>query len=405
MSTTQNYAPGAARPGAAAAPEAAGEGRGTTGASFMPTNEHELLAALNGIPQVDFPRNLQLAVAAGRQMSSILAEVVALRRGPGKLTPNEYFYYRLWEPQLTRERRRQFVGKQAQQPMHIACNDTGWYAAAADKLLFHTLMAGAGLPTPSLLAVTGPDRVAPSGQMLPDADSVARFLRDPQHYPLFAKPIDGKYSIAVVSADAYDPQTDNVLLQGGLCTSPGRLAETLTGRPAGYVLQRRMAADPRLAEQFGPRLWSVRLLLLLTADGPVIHRAVAKIATGNNPADNFWRRGNMVGAVDLASGRIGRVVQGTGAEMAINGPHPDTGHTITGTQIPGWAALTTLAVTAARLLPAIRTQSWDIALTDCGPVPLEVNFGGDLNLAQLAAGAGALDDRYSRHLQACGYRL
>jgi len=134
-------------------------------------------------------------------MSSILAEVVALRRGPGKLTPNEYFYYRLWEPYLTRDDRRRFVGKQAQQPMHVACNDTGWYAAAADKLLFHTLMAGAGLPTPELLAVAGPGRLAPSGPVLPDADSAARFLRNPRHYPMFAKPIDGKYSIAVFSAD------------------------------------------------------------------------------------------------------------------------------------------------------------------------------------------------------------
>ena len=44
------------------------------------------LAALNGIPQVHFPSNLQAAVAAGRRMTSILREVVALRRGPGKLT-------------------------------------------------------------------------------------------------------------------------------------------------------------------------------------------------------------------------------------------------------------------------------------------------------------------------------
>jgi len=391
--------------GVSAAPTDAGECRGASNAAPMATGDDGLFTALNGIPQVDFPRNLQLALAAGRRMSSILAEVVVLRRGPGKLTPNEYFYYRLWEPHLTRDDQRRFVGKQAQQPMHIACNDTGWYAAAADKLLFHTLMAGAGLPTPELLAVAGPGRLTPSGPVLPDADSVARFLRNPRHYPLFAKPINGKYSIAVISADAYDPETDSVLQQGGLRTSVAVLAETLAGRPAGYMVQRRMAPDPRLSGLFGPRLWSVRLLVLLMADGPVIHRAVVKIATGDNPADNFWRHGNMVGAVDLASGDIGRVVQGTGAEMVVGSSHPDTGIPITGIWIPRWAALTALAVEAAKLLPAIRTQSWDIALTDAGPVPLEVNFGGDLNLAQLASGAGVLDERYRGHLHTCGYRL
>ena len=53
----------------------------------------------------------------------------------------------------------------------------------------------------------------------------------------------------------------------------------------------------------------------------------------------------------------------------------------------------------------IRTQSWDVALTDKGPVLLEVNFGGDLNLAQLAHGTGVLDDAYANHLRRCGYRL
>jgi hypothetical protein len=32
---------------------------------------------------------------------------------------------------------------------------------------------------------------------------------------MFAKPIAGKYSLSVVSADRYDPSTDEVLLLGG----------------------------------------------------------------------------------------------------------------------------------------------------------------------------------------------
>ena len=61
--------------------------------------------------------------------------------------------------------------------------------------------------------------------------------------------------------------------------------------------------------------------------------------------------------------------------------------------------------TASQLFPGIRTQSWDIAITDRGMVSLEVNWGGDLNLAQLAYGAGVLDDDYRRHLRSCGYQF
>jgi len=53
----------------------------------------------------------------------------------------------------------------------------------------------------------------------------------------------------------------------------------------------------------------------------------------------------------------------------------------------------------------IRTQSWDVALSDQGPGFLEVNFGGDLNLAQLANGKGVLDEGYIEHLRECGFRI
>ena len=374
-------------------------------ASAPATGQDSLLASLNGIPQVDFPANLQAAVTAGRRMTPILREVVALRIGPGRLTPNEYFWYRLWEPQLTRGEKRRFIGKQAQQPMHIACNNTGWYATAADKLLFHTLMTGAGLPTPELLAITHPARRVSRVQVLAGQDAIAAFLRSPTHYPIFAKPIDGKYSLAVVNADRYDAATDQVLLRGDAPVSAADLAESLAEREAGFLLQRRLEPAPEIAELFGSRLWSVRVLLLVTPAGPLIHSAVAKIPTGQNPADNFWRAGNMLGAIDKETGLVSRVVQGTGAEMVVNPAHPDTGLSIVGQRIPGWASLMTMAEEASRLLPGLRTQSWDIALSAAGPVPLEVNFGGDLNLAQLAYGAGVLDDRYEGHLRSCGYRI
>ena len=194
-----------------------------------------------------------------------------------------------------------------------------------------------------------------------------------------------------------------MLLLGGERKTVENLAADLAGG-TGYVIQRRLDGDARLAGIFGPRLWSVRALILVGPSGPVIHRAVAKIATDNNPADNFWRHGNMLGAIELETGFISRVVRGTGVEMSLNEAHPDTRRPIIGTLIPQWEALTRLAVSAAEILPGIRTQSWDIAITAEGPVLLEVNYGGDLNLAQLAHGAGVLDERYTEHLARWGYR-
>ena len=54
------------------------------------------------IPPVDLPANLSAALGAGKKAIEIVGDVLALRKGPGKLTPQEYFYYRLWDTQRER---------------------------------------------------------------------------------------------------------------------------------------------------------------------------------------------------------------------------------------------------------------------------------------------------------------
>jgi hypothetical protein len=366
--------------------------------------ETQTYDSLSGIPRIDIQENLNLALSTKRSVLSILREILALWRGPGRLTPQEYFYYRLWDPSIPLDEKRRFVGKHAQNAMHLACNSQYWYCAAADKILFHTIMTGAQMPVPDLIAISAEGRAIPGIPNLTDADTLAALLRKPELYPLFMKEVGGKYSLSVISADRYDPVRDEVVLLGETRQTPQSLARRMIS-PRGYIVQRRLRQAPALAALFGPRLWSVRVLVLQADAGPRIHRAVAKIATARNPADNYWRQGNMLGAIDLETGGIFRVVSGTGAGLEINGNHPDTGHPIVGTLIPGWDRIQALVVAAAPVFAGIRTQSWDIALADHGPVFLEVNFGGDLNLAQLATGKGALDDAYVEHLGQFAFRV
>ena len=355
------------------------------------------------IPTVDLPANMRAALGAGKKAIEIAADVLALRKGPGKLTPQEYFYYRLWDGHRERADKRRFVGKIAQHSMHVAAGAREWFAASADKILFQSVMNGVALPTPEMIAITQVGRFLPDAPTIADPAELAAKLRDQYLYPLFAKQVAGKYSLSVVSADSFDPETDEVLLLDGARRKVNDVAASLIGG-GGYLVQRRLAGAVDLTGRFGPRLWSARLLVLVTPNGPVIHRAVAKIATGANAADNFWRPGNRLGAIDLVTGLITRAVHGTGIDLVVDAPHPDTGASIVGTVIPDWEKLKDMVRTASQVFAGIRTQSWDVALSANGPVFLELNYGGDLNLHQLAHGAGMLDEVYRSHLRRCGYR-
>ena len=73
--------------------------------------------------------------------------------------------------------------------------------------------------------------------------------------------------------------------------------------------------------------------------------------------------------------------------------------------LPDWHEGVDLCLRAAGTLPDIHTQSWDIALTSDGPTIIEVNFGGDLNLHQLAHKKGLLQEEYLDHLRANGIKI
>ena len=149
-------------------------------------------AALDGVPFVDVAGSLAAAIQSGGRLTRIFREVQAVRRGPGRLTTAEYFYYRLWDSPVSLEQKQQFVGKRTQQAMHLACNDYGWNAATEDKLLFHSVATSAGLPVPELLAVVHPTRSVRDAPAVRTAEAAKSLLRDPGLYPFFAKPIDGR---------------------------------------------------------------------------------------------------------------------------------------------------------------------------------------------------------------------
>jgi hypothetical protein len=59
-------------------------------------------------------------------------------------------------------------------------------------------------------------------------------------------------------------------------------------------------------------------------------------------------------------------------------------------------------VTGARIFAPLRFQSWDIALTESGPVVVEVNPGSSFVLSQIASGNGFLTDEFLEFLLETG---
>lgn len=355
---------------------------------------------------LDLATSVRAAIRSGKTTFSLIADLLRLGRGPGKLSVQEYFSYGLYDDRrFSPEAKRAFVGMKRQTRLINACCDLIWHGAAHDKILFYTILQGAGVPVLPTLAIYHPLRSFGTARALRDVDELKAFLRAAP-CPFFGKPSTGMWSTGIASITAYDRDIDQLTTADGNKIDVAAFADAVEPyRRDGYLFQSLVHPHAAIQAVCGDRLATVRMIVLLTEAGPKLYRAVWKIPSGTNIADNFWRSGNMLGDVDIETGRIERVVRGTGPDREELANHPDSGAALVGFMLPDWADAKALCLSASRIFPGLRMQAWDVALTSEGPLLMELNVGGDFNLPQLARGAGLLDDEFRGFLAACGVKL
>jgi len=339
----------------------------------------------------------------GKSYGAQVRDIIRLARSDGKLQPAEYYYFRLYDDAAYPfEEKRRFLSERIHPAVIDRCSDPQWRILADDKFLTYGLLESCGAPVPETQAVFAANgRRFGRVPTLTTAEELTGFLTGPARYPLFAKPLAGIFSLGACRIEAREG--DTLHLTGGERVPVGEFAAQLDSEQ-GYLLQTVLRPHAAL-RKYSDVASTVRVILIIDNGEPEILHTIWKIPGAGNIADNFWRKGNMLAAVDTASGVIRRVVRGDGPTMEEIGDHPDSGARLVGEALPDWRRLIDLVTENARVFTPIRFQSWDVALCEDGPVVVEVNAGSAFNLSQLAKGEGFLTDRYSEFLRSCGYKL
>ena len=320
-----------------------------------------------------------------------------MRYGSGGLDPWEYYFFRVFDERYSWAEKQRFVGWRREIELDRAANTRDARRLANDKLAFHAHMQSVGAPLPELYAVYGDAGELPETlTQFTTTNAVREYLETNAPYPLFVKPVRGAHgrdNFALASADSNAGQ---LLPPAG----PPLDIETFivsidrhTRR--GVLFQEFLRGHSDLGAVCGNRLTSVRIVVMLTANGPEALSAVWRIPTGDNIVDNFdvGRTGNLAGHIELETGRIGRVVQGIGWEINPVNRHPDTQHTFNNLTLPDWQPALDLSLELAPQFPGLRLQHWDIALTRRGPVVIELNVEGGLRTHQVVQQRGIYDEK------------
>lgn len=372
--------------------------------STAAAGDGKLLETEQAKEEHDIGRCLQWARSSfNKGLTSQVAEMFSLSRGEGKLTPQEYYYFGLCDDsRFSAEEKRRFVGLKATNKIYAKHISPYYHGIAHDKLLAYGALEGFGIPVPKTLAVFHPFRTYGDVPALKDPTALVHHLRQDMTYPFFSKPIGGFASLGIAAVQRYDAARDQLILGDGRETALEEFVGELAGFESGALFQEQLQSHPQIAQATGGRVSSVRLILLVRDAGPEIYLAIWKVMAGDNMADNFWRDGNLLGAVEPETGQVYRVIRGSGPSQEEIEAHPDTGAAMKDIVLPDWDRLRELGATTAAIFPELRIIALDIALCPQGPVVIEVNIGGALNLPQLATGKGILEPRFVEFLEEVG---
>jgi hypothetical protein len=348
----------------------------------------------------------------GKSFPTQLREIRALRHTGGQCGVSDYYWYKLYDDSYQTGRGApDFLGWRLQQNFSMALNPRHAVLPAWDKLAFTILATAAGLPVAPLRAYYHQAKVIPEvvAEHLAAPVAVGGFLRRPENFPLFAKPAFSQQGVGSDYFASYDAPRDALIALNGDAVPVDYFLRRLEcsldlryHRPeCGYVFQKPLApANEIRALTNWSAICGVRVVCLNGADGAKPILGLWKIASEPNHVDNFSKGayGNMMASVDVATGIVSRTLDGFWPSTSVVEQHPDTAARLEGFQLPYWDAILEICRRGGKVFPLMRIQHWDFALTDTGPVILELNDIGGTIGAQIH-GQGLLTEEIRAFLK------
>ncbi|WP_457936064.1 sugar-transfer associated ATP-grasp domain-containing protein [Mesorhizobium sp. 10J20-29] len=149
----------------------------------------------------------------------------------------------------------------------------------------------------------------------------------------------------------------------------------------GIIIQEVLANHTEMGS-CGSALSTCRIITILNEDDePEVVEGRWRMARDPSAiVDNIYAGGVLWSCKDYETGEIALgMTKDSATEQKVAIAHHDDGRHIVGTRIPFWPELSTLAIEAHKTLNGILYVGWDVAMTNRGPVIVEMNFPSGMN--------------------------
>lgn len=299
-----------------------------------------------------------------------MRDYISLYRTKG-LTHEEYYEFEF--EKRSEEFRRNFLGLNEQHFYLDLLNPLKYMSLARNKYVAHKMLENTGIRTSELYCYYQPEaRYAPNTECAGDLAGVLRILKAKGVQSCVIKTTESSHGDNVWVIKSIDYQDEDAVLtrfDGQELTLSSVLGDE------ALIFESVVRQTDQFAAFNASSVNTVRFMTALYPDGSAkIIATFIKIGREGRCVDNAGGGGNVDVCVDVETGEIRYAIQFDGWHHVQDiDCHPDNGHPLNGVIIENWESVKAEVIRFQQAFPYCKVAGWDIAITDEGPVVIEIN--------------------------------
>lgn len=306
-----------------------------------------------------------------------------------KIQPIEFVHFELAKNRVLRK---SFLGYEKAKDYWSILNPREYACLARNKYLSHLLLESANIPCAELYAYYS-NLTSNDSRVVNNYDGLINLIRANKLNCFVVKPAnDSSHGDGVFICRKIVNDVNNEYLiekSNGETISLRYFLETHDNILFESIIRQTGQFDKFNSSSVN----TIRVMTALYPDDTVkIFAAFVKIGRDGSDVDNAGNGGNVDCGVELQSGVMYNVIEfNSWINRKYIACHPDSNARIDGVTIEKWSYIEKALKEFAKRIPYLKTIGWDVALTDEGPVIIEINNWWDTT-GQLFIGRGWRDD-------------
>ena len=304
------------------------------------------------------------------QRLHVLCDYLSLYRKKG-LTFSEYYNFEF--EKRDKAFRDSFLGKNESRYYVDLLNPKKYYILSRNKYLAHKVLEDVGVRMPVLFCYYQPEGEYVASEVCArDVREACTILRNKNVHSCVIKGAESSHGEGVWVVKAIEYKEDDALLTR-FDGEQLLLSEILKDNT--LLFESIVSQTKQIASFNETSVNTVRFMTTLYPNNEVkIIATFIKVGRSGRCVDNAGGGGNIDAAVDTESGRLYNVKQFDGWRRYKRiENHPDSGTRMDGTIIENWEEIKSEVIRFQQAFPFCKAAGWDIAITDEGPVVVEVN--------------------------------